>query len=86
MAMMYGEVAKLISVVVGIMTIAALSIGLEAYNKHPEYKEANKGSYDFVSLMLAATVLVVVYGMMLLFDGRFPGTFVGKTLRFINRM
>lgn len=51
--------------------IAALSIGIEAYNRHPEYKENNKPSFNFLVIMLTLVVVGMAYSAFDIYMSRF---------------
>jgi hypothetical protein len=41
--------------------IAALSIGIEAYNRNPRYKETNMPSFNYLVVMLSLAVAAMAY-------------------------
>jgi hypothetical protein len=62
---------RLLTVIHWGLLIAVASIAVEAYNRHPEYKAANKGAFDFLWWMIAFGIVGVVFnvGMIVMFGG-----------------
>jgi hypothetical protein len=64
-------IRRILSVIHWALLIAAASIGIEAYNRHPEYKATNKGGFDFLWWMIAFGIVGIIFqvGMIFMFGG-----------------
>ena len=65
---MLNDVLRLIFLV---FLIAGLSIGIEAYNRHPDYKKNNMSSFNFLVIMLTVVILNIVYNAFSIYRTRF---------------
>lgn len=68
---MFRGVKRFLIFIHWMLLIAVASIGIEAYNRHPEYKQANKGAFDFLWWMIAFGVVSGIYhiGLIVMFTG-----------------
>lgn len=52
---------QFLTILVWVLGIAAVSIGIEAYNRHEEYKKNNQSSFNFLVLVLVGALVGLIY-------------------------